>query len=413
MNQPSLDLDFVRRQFPPLANGWIMLENAGGSYVPQSVIDRVTRYMSEVQIQPSWDFGPSADAAERIATGRRLMAEMINAEPEEVSIGPSTTLNVYLLMQSIRHWFKPGDEVIVTNQDHEANIGAWRRLADDGVAIREWQIDPVTGELDEAALDRLLGPRTRLVCFTHCSNIVATIHDVQRLARRIHQAGALVMVDGVACAPHRHIDVKALDVDFYAFSLYKVFGPHQGLLYGKREHLLKARGQNHFFIGESDIPLKLLPGGVNHEFTAALTGIADYIDGLYAHHFKVPENSFLGRAKRVFDIIAVHEEALANQALDFLRDQKKVRIIGQTRAAGRRAPTISFTVEGMNSRQIAEALNAQKIAIGYGDFYAKRCIDALGTAPQEGVVRIGLAHYNGKEELGRALSALDQVIAKG
>lgn len=413
MNQPSLDLDFVRRQFPPLANGWVMLENAGGSYVPQSVIDRVTSYMREVQIQPSWDFGPSADAAARIATGRRLMAEMINAEPEEVSIGPSTSLNVYLLMQSIRSWFKPGDEVVVTNQDHEANIGAWRRLAEDGVVIREWQIDPVTGELDEAALDRLLGPRTRLVCFTHCSNIVATIHDVQRLARRIHQAGALVMVDGVACAPHRHIDVKALDVDFYAFSLYKVFGPHQGLLYGKREHLLKARSQQHFFIEENDIPLKLLPGGTNHEFTAGLVGIADYIDGLYAHHFKTPENSLLSRARRVFELIGAHEEALANQTLDFLREQKKVRIIGQTRATGRRAPTISFTVQGMNSRTIAEDLNAQKIAIGYGDFYAKRCIEALGTAPQEGVVRIGLAHYNGAEELDRALKALDGVIAKG
>lgn len=413
MTQPSLDLDFVRRQFPPLANGWIMLENAGGSYVPQSVIDRVTSYMREVQIQPSWEFGPSADAAERIATGRRLMAEMINAEPEEVSIGPSTTLNVYLLMQSIRHWFKPGDEVIVTNQDHEANIGAWRRLADDGVVIREWQIDPVTGELDEAALERLLGPRTRLVCFTHCSNIVATIHDVPRLAKRIHQAGALVMVDGVACAPHRHIDVKALDVDFYAFSLYKVFGPHQGLLYGKREHLLKARSQQHFFIGEDEIPLKLLPGGTNHEFTAGLMGIADYVDGVYAHHVKAPENSLLARTKRVFELIAAHEQTLANQVLDFLRDRKKVRIIGQKHATGHRAPTISFTVEGMNSRKIAEALNARKIAIGYGDFYAKRCIDALGTAPQEGVVRIGLAHYNGAEELNRTLEALDQVIAKG
>ncbi|HWA41569.1 MAG TPA: aminotransferase class V-fold PLP-dependent enzyme [Hypericibacter adhaerens] len=413
MTRPLLDLDFVRRQFPPLGNGWIMLENAGGSYVPQSVIDRVTAYMREVQIQPSWDFGPSADAAARIAAGRRQMAEMINAEPEEVSIGPSTTLNVFLLMQAIRHWFRPGDEVIVTNQDHEANIGAWRRLADDGVVIREWQIDPVTGELDETALERLLGPRTRLVCFTHCSNIVATIHDVARLARRIHQAGALVMVDGVACAPHRHVDVKALDVDFYAFSLYKVFGPHQGLLYGKREHLLKARGLNHFFIGEDEIPLKLLPGGVNHEFTAGLTGIADYFDALYAHHFKTPENSFLARARRVYELIARHEEALANQTLDFLRERKKVRLIGQARADGRRAPTISFTVEGMSSRRIAEALNARKIAIGYGDFYAKRCIDALGTAPQDGVVRIGLAHYNSADELARALEALDSVIAKG
>jgi len=152
---------------------------------------------------------------------------------------------------------------------------------------------------------------------------------------------------------------------------------------------------------------------MNHEFTAGLMGVADYFDGLYAHHFKAPENSFLSRTKRVFDLIAAHEETLANQALDFLRGQKKVRIIGQTRAAGRRAPTLSFTVEGMSSRKIAEVLNAQKIAIGYGDFYAKRCIDALGTAPQDGVVRIGLAHYNGAEELARAIKALDQVIAKG
>ncbi|MFZ5791812.1 MAG: aminotransferase class V-fold PLP-dependent enzyme [Pseudomonadota bacterium] len=413
MSLPALDLDFVRRQFPPLANGWTMLENGGGSYVPQSVIDRVTAYMREVQIQPSWDFGPSADAAGRIASGRRLMAEMINAEPEEVSIGPSTTLNIYLLMQAIRHWFRPGDEVIVTNQDHEANIGAWRRLSEDGVVIREWQIDPVTGELDEAALDRLLGPRTKLVCFTHCSNIVGTIHDAGRIARHVHEAGALVMVDGVACAPHRAIDVKALDVDFYAFSLYKVFGPHQGLLYGKREHLLKARGQNHFFIGETEIPLKLLPGGVNHEFTAGLVGLADYLDALYARHFKVPENSFASRVRRVFELIAAHEENLANRTLDFLRDQRKVRVVGRTRAAGDRAPTISFAVEGMSSRRVAEALNAEKIAIGYGDFYARRCIEALGLMPQDGVVRIGLAHYNTADEIDRALGVLERVIAKG
>lgn len=406
----GLDVDFVRRQFPPLANGWIMLENAGGSYVPQSVIDSVGEYMRDLQIQPAWDFGPSAEAQSRIAAGRRLMAEMINAEPCEVIVGPSTTLNVYLLAQAIRGWFQPGDEVIVTDLDHEANNGAWRRLAEQGLVIREWRIDPATGELPEAALDALLGPRTRLVCFSHCSNIIGSINDVAAIARKVHKVGGLVMVDGVAFAPHRAVDVKVLDVDFYAVGLYKVFGPHQALLYGKRELLLKARGQNHYFIGEEQIPLKLLPGGVNHEFAASLVGLADYFDIVYRHHFEEPDNSFTRRVQRVYELFVRHEERLANRVLDYLCSKPKVRIHGRRAARGDRAPTISFTVESMNSRELAEALNREKIAIGYGDFYARRCIEALGVAGQEGVVRIGLAHYNSMAEVERTIAALERLI---
>lgn len=406
----ELDVDFVRRQFPPLANGWIMLENAGGSYVPQSVIDRLASYMRELQIQPAWDFGPAAEAQRRIAAGRRLMAEMINAEPDEVIVGPSTTLNIYLLAQAIRSWFQPGDEVVVTDLDHEANNGAWRRLAEHGLVIREWKIDPNTGELDEAALEALLGPRTKLVCFSHCSNIIGSINDVASIARKVHAVGGLVMVDGVAFAPHRAVDVKALDVDFYAVGLYKVFGPHQALLYGKRELFLKARGQNHYFIDEDNIPLKLLPGGVNHEFTASLVGLADYFDAVYRHHFKAPENSFTRRVQRVYELFQRHEAALANRTLDYLRSKPGVRIHGQGTARGTRAPTISFTVAGKNSRELAEALNREKIAIGYGDFYARRCIEALGVAGQEGVVRIGLAHYNTMAEIERTIAALDRII---
>jgi cysteine desulfurase family protein (TIGR01976 family) len=410
---PALDLGFVRGQFPPLANGWTFLENAGGTYVPASVIARLRAYMEETQVQPAWSFGPSADAAERIRNGRRLMAELINAEPDELIVGPSTSLNIYLLAQALLPLFKAGDEVIVTNLDHEANNGAWRRLAEHGITVREWQIDPTTGELPEVGLDALLNERTRLVAFSHCSNVVGWVNDVARLVRRIHDAGALACVDGVAQAPHHAIDVKALDVDFYAFSIYKVFGPHQGLLYGKREHLLKARGQNHFFIGEDEIPLKLLPGGVNHEFTAALAGVADYFDALYAHHFTAPANSFVARARAVYGLIAAHENAIVEPLLAFLRDRPGVRLIGKPSAAdGRRAPTVSFAVEGRKSEDIAAALEQRKFAVGWGDFYARRCVEALGLLSngRDGVVRVGIAHYNTAKEVGALIAALDEIL---
>jgi selenocysteine lyase/cysteine desulfurase len=217
----------------------------------------------------------------------------------------------------------------------------------------------------------------------------------------------------VAHAPHHAIDVKALDVDFYAFSIYKVFGPHQGLLYGKREHLLKARGQNHYFIGEDQIPLKLLPGGVSHEFTAALVGVADYFDGLYSHHFKAPANRFGARARAVYDLIVAHENAIVEPLLAFLRERKGVRLIGKASAAdGRRAPTVSFAVEGRSSEAIATALEGRRIAVGWGDFYAKRCVEALGLLGdgKDGVVRFGLAHYNTADEVEAAIAALDEII---
>lgn len=415
MPADRLDLDFVRRQFPPLGNGWAFFENAGGSYVPQSVIDRVRSYMTEAQVQPAWTFGPSADASARIAHGHRAVAELINADPDEVIVGPSTTQNIYVLAQALRPRFRPGDELIVTNLDHEANNGAWRRLAESGVTIKEWRFDPESGALRQGDLDILLTDRTRLVCFSHCSNVTGTINDVPGIVRKVHAAGALACVDGVAFAPHRPVDVKALDVDFYAFSAYKVFGPHLGILYGKREHLLAARGQNHFFIGEDEIPLKLNPGGPNHELTAGLVGVADYFDGLYHHHFDTPEddqpNSFHGRAARVYALMAAHEERLADRLLTFLRGKPSLRLIGcPTASGGQRAPTISFAVPGRPSRDIQAALERRQIAVGYGNFYAYRCVESLGLSPEDGVLRVGMAHYNSVEEVDRLIDALGSIL---
>lgn len=406
----TLDLDFVRRQFPNLGNGWAYFENAGGSYVPRNVIERMAAFLSESQVQPGAPNPLSRLSEERLTTARRLMAEMINAAPEEVVIGPSTTLNVYVLAQALRPLFKPGDEIVVTNQDHEANSGAWRRLAEFGLEIREWRIDPASGELDPAALDALLSERTRLVCFPHVSNIVGTVNPVAEITAKAHAAGAMVCVDAVAYAAHRRMDVKALDVDFYLFSLYKLYGPHIALLYGKRARLLEAANQNHFF-HEGKLPEKLNPGGLNYEAVASLTGIVEYFEALYAHHFAQAENDFHARLARVFELFAQQEQRLNEPLLAYLASKPGVRLIGgRVPDRERRLPTFSFVVEGRRPAEIVEALGRAKIAVNHGHFYAHRCVSGLGLDPGEGVVRASMVHYNTGHEVERLIAALDAVV---
>ncbi|MSO55091.1 MAG: aminotransferase class V-fold PLP-dependent enzyme [Rhodospirillales bacterium] len=410
-DRTSLDAAFVRRQFPALDNGWAFFENAGGSYVPQTVIDRTVAYMTETQVQPGASFGPSAEAEARMAAGQRLIAELINAEPDEIVVGPSTTTNTYFLGQAIRPWLKPGDEVIVTNIDHEANQGAWRRLAEVGATIKEWRINLDTFDLEIEALEKLLTDRTKLVCFTHCSNITGSLNDVARITKIAHAAGALVCVDGVAFAPHRAIDVKALDVDFYFFSPYKVFGPHLGVMYGKREHLLRAQGQNHFFFQKTDIPRKIPAGYPNHELSAALVGVGDYFDALHRRHFVAPENRFQKRAKRVFGLITDYEGAIGTKFMDFLRAEPKIRVIGRpTGDAKKRATTFSFTVKGRASAEIPPLLERGKIGLRNGDFYAVRLMDALGLERSDGVIRASMVHYTSNDDVERLIRGLEKAI---
>jgi selenocysteine lyase/cysteine desulfurase len=236
------------------------------------------------------------------------------------------------------------------------------------------------------------------------------VHDASAIVRRVHDAGALACVDGVACTPHRRVDVKALDADFYFLSIYKVFGPHLGLLYGKRDLLLRARGQNHFFIPEDDIPYKLEPGNVVHELTAALPAILEYLLALDERHHPDSPASESARIERVFDDIAAHETALVTPLLDFLRSRRGVRILGRATADAHRAPTVSFVVDGRDSSGIPARLDAERIAIRYGHFYAHRAVEALGLHTRNGVVRVSMAHYNTDEEVTRLIAALDRTL---
>lgn len=408
----ELDLDFVRSLYPETCWDWAFFENAGGSYVPKSVIERMTGYMTETQVQPGASYPASALAAERMAAGRRMMAEMINADIDEITTGASTGMNIYILAQALRPLWSEGDEVIVTELNHETNSGPWRRLAEFGIKTVEWPVDPETGDLDIDALDGLLSERTRLVAFPHVSNVTGTINDVAAITAKVHEAGAMVCVDGVAYASHRAIDVKAWDVDFYGFSFYKIYGPHLGCLYGKRDRLLEARGQYHYFIDEDQIAAKLNPAGPNHESIACLAGIGEYFEALADHHSNSPANSFHGRVAAVFDLFTAHEETMAVKFADFLKSKPSVRIIGRaTGNAAERATTFSFTVQGRRSGEIPPLLEPDRIAIGNGHFYAKRLVEAVGIEDaDDGVVRCSMVHYNTMDEVDRLIASLDKVL---
>ncbi len=405
-----LDLGFVRAQFPALRDDWALFDNAGGSVPLGSVIAAVADYMARWQVQLGASYWQSDTATRLVAEGHAAIARSIGADEGEVVISSSTTMNLRLLAAALRHTFRPGDEIVVSDLEHESNGGAWRALEADGVVLRTWEFDRDTQELTRAGLDRVLNARTRLVAFTHCSNIVGTIHDAAAFVRRIHEAGALACVDGVAFAPHRQVDVAAIGADFYAFSIYKVFGPHLGALYGRRALLEQAGSNNHFFIAADDVPYKLVPGGANHELTAALPAIGAYLTALDAHHGGGDDGA-RAQSGRAFARIAEHEALLAAPVLAFLRQHPRVRLLGLADPdPARRVPTIAFTVTGRHASEIPPLLDKENIAIRWGHFYAHRAVSALGLHEQGGVVRISMAHYNTPAEVARLLLALERVL---
>jgi len=411
-DEPTLGVEFCRGLFPPHCWDWAFFENAGGSFVPHSVIHRLTAYMAECQVQPGAPFPASSLAQERMDDGHAKVAAMIGAAADEVVIGPSTSANIDVLSRSLRPLWSEGDEVVVTNLNHEANSGAWRRLEKTGIRIVEWPINPETAQLDIDLLDHLLTDKTRLVAFPHVSNITGDINDVPAITRKVHAAGAMVCVDGVAFAPHRFVDVKGWDVDFYAYSLYKTYGPHIGMLYGKKEHLLAARSQHHYFIPETATSYKMNPAGPQHEIIASLAGIADYIDAVAEHDLPDAPNDLHARTEAVYGLFTRHEADLAAIFIDWVKDKKGVRLIGRMSAeADDRAPVFSLVVDGKRSEDVCRAVEADKVAIRNGDFYARRLVEAVGvTDPDDGVIRCSMAHYNTLDEAKRLVAALDKAV---
>ena len=407
----SLDIAYVRKQFPGLAGGYAFMDNAGGSMVLQGVADRVADYLLNSSVQLGASYRPSVEAGERVMQARRSVMQLINAaHPEEVIMGGSTTHLLQILCRAIAPSIGPGDEIIVTNCDHEANIGPWVRLCEDrGATLHVWQVDPDSCELELDDLQALLGEKTRYVAVTHASNILGSINPVAEIARRVQAVGAKLCVDAVAYAPHRLVDVQASGADFYVYSFYKTFGPHFAVLWGRRDLLLEFPSLNHFFIGQEVVPYKLQPGNVNYELSFGCIGITDYL--LDIGERLGAQGSERERMQAAFDAFEVQEDALAERLLAFLRQCPGVRIIGKTSTPDR-VPTISFVVAGVRSEAVVLKVDEHRIGIRFGDFYARRLIEALGLAPLGGVVRVSLAHYNTLEEIDRLITALDQAITE-
>ncbi|MEA5601223.1 cysteine desulfurase-like protein [Nostoc sp. UHCC 0252] len=408
-----LNLDKVRQYFPALAGEWTFFDNAGGSQTLKKVVDRISEFLLSSDVQLGASYAVSQLAGERLALATRGMATFVNANyPKEIVMGPSTTMMLKVLSICLGQTFTPGDEIIVTNCDHEANIGAWVALEKQGMKVKVWQIRPDTLELHLADLEPLMSQRTKLVALTHASNVLGTINPIKEIATFVHDRNAMICVDGVAYAPHRLVDVQDLDVDFYALSCYKVYGPHHALLYGKEEHLLRLPGLNHYFIDQTDIPYKFQLGNVNFELSYGMLGLCDYLSELAQLHYgdrTAPD--LRSQMVQAFDLMSIHEEKISDRLLSYLNSKPNVRVIGQSKADREfRVPTISFVVDGMNSSTIPAKIDQHYIGIRYGDFYAKRLIEYLGLASQGGIVRVSMVHYNTLEEVNSLIEAFEQLF---
>ncbi len=317
-----------------------------------------------------------------------------------------------MLANAFRSMWEPGDEIIASTQDHEANAGVWRRLSATGITVREWRIDPNTGLLDPADLGDLLTDRTRLVVFPHASNVVAAVNPVSDIVSLASAVDARVVVDGVSYAPHGLPDVGSLGADVYLFSAYKTWGPHQGVMVVRRKLAERLGNQAHYFYA-GDVRHKLIPAGADHAQVAACAGVIDYLDGVYEHHAgpdgpATPVDP-VERGRIVHDLFRARETGLLEALLRYLGGRDDLRILGPTDPA-QRTPTVSIVPLGRPIAKVMETLTRHRMMVGAGDFYAPRVLAELGIDPEVGVLRMSFLHYTNREEIDRLITALDSAL---
>lgn len=405
-----LDLDFVRSQFPGLSKGWTFFDNAGGSQIVMPAVERINTFLYDKNVQIGGSYAVSQDAAKALYEARTAAMHLVNASrPEEIVFGNSTTALLQNLARAMASQLSPGDEIVVTVADHESNIGPWDRLQAAGITLKFWPLDRETFDLDLAELDALMTPRTRLVCVTHVSNILGSINPIRKIADFVHARNARICVDAVAYAPHRAVDVQAFDVDYYVFSLYKTFGPHYALMYGKYEHLLELDTLYHYFYGKDKVPGKLEPGNPNYELAYSTCGIVDYLCELGKRAGET--GSVRARIVAAYEAIAAQENALTERLLSYLGARNDCQIIGhRNNRDGTRIPTIAFRFDGRDSADVCRAMDEEKIAIRHGDFHSRRLAEYLDVTADSGMVRVSMVHYNTLEEVDRLTAAFDRIL---
>ena len=405
----ALDLDFVRQQFPafsePSLQGQAFFENAGGSYMCQQVIDRFHTIFHERKLQPYYAFKASADLGNEMDQAHQRMARYLNVPTDEVMFGPSTSQNTYVLAQALLARMSPGDGIIVSGQEHEANAGVWRRLTSHGMRVLVWEADPISGQLDLNTLASLLDDRITMVAMTHCSNLVAEINPVRKVADMVHDANAILLVDGVSYCPHGLPDIDTIGADIYLFSSYKTYGPHQGVMVIRKSAHAALEPQSHYF--NRDIPSKwMTPAGPDHVQIAAANGMLDYFDALDHHHGGTDDAM---RPRRVETLFHQAERDNLRVLLDYLGNRNDLRLLGPN-DPDNRAPTVSFTSSRLSATDIGQKLAARNIMAGVGDFYAVRLLETMGVSPEDGAVRLSFVHYTSRDEVNQAIAALDDIL---
>src|SRR3989440_5512335 len=414
---PALDLTRIRAQFPSLAqtvNGdpAVFLDGPGGTQVPQRVIDVISDYLTTSNANTCGAYATSRRTNAVIDDARAAMADFLGCDPDEIVFGPNMTTLTYAMSRAIGRELGPGNELVLTHLDHDANISPWRALEETGATVRFAEINQEDCTLDMNDLAQKINGQTRVVAVGYCSNAVGTINPVKEIVQLAHDRGALAYIDAVHYAPHRPIDVRTLDCDFLVCSTYKFFGPHMGVLYGKREHLKRLQPYKVRANTEA-IPNRWEWGTLNHECIAGITACVDYLADLGR---RVDPSASTRRSALLaaYKAIRQHEHELMERLISGLLAIPGLKLYGirDPQRFDRRCPTVAVRIKGSTPLQLARKLGERGFFTWDGNYYALNLTERLDVEKDGGFLRIGLAHYNTTEEVERFLAALREIVSR-
>ncbi len=419
-----LDLNFVRSQFPALSSGAIFLDNPGGTQVAQQTLNRMTDYLVHTNANHEGAFKTSRESDAIVDAARSAVADFLGASrPAEIVFGQNMTSLTLHVSRSLARTLLPGDEIVVTRLDHDANIAPWLLVAEDrGCTVRWVEFDPEDCTWSIEALKQQITDRTKLVAIGYASNAVGTINPVAEAVKIAHAAGAFAYIDAVQYAPHGPIDVQALDCDFLVCSAYKFFGPHIGMLYGKYQ-LLEDLKAYKVRPAHNEPPHKFETGTQSFESIAGAHGALEYFESLGEQVVGSRMQEAGGRTQEAgsrrqrlvaaMTAIKDYEKSLSRALIEGLSSIKGLHIWGITdlNELDRRVPTVSFTLDGWHPRDVATALDKHNIYVWDGNYYALAVTERLGLEDKGGMVRVGAAHYNTLEEVAKLVNAVKALVA--
>jgi cysteine desulfurase family protein (TIGR01976 family) len=415
----TLDLSAVRSQFPALSRPVIFFDNPGGTQVARTSLERIQSYLVETNANHGGEFATSRESDAIVEQAREIMADFLNAAgPQEIVFGPNMTSLTFALSRALAQTFKPGDTIVITRLDHDANISPWLRAAEDrGCRVRWVDFDPATGKIDQEDYRAALAEGPRLVAFGYASNALGTINPVAEMTALAKQAGALVYIDAVQYAPHGPIDVARLGCDFLVCSAYKFFGPHAGVLYGRYDLLDSIRAYR-VRPAPADPPGKFETGTGNFEAMAGTLGAVEYFEWLGRQfgqeQLELYSGEYTGRRlllKQAMAALRAYEFELSRALLTVLAETPGVTVYGpqDTRHLEDRVPTVSFTLRGWQPDQLARALDQRRINVWNGNYYALAVTERLGLETSGGMLRVGPVHYNTLDEIYTFAEALREI----